>query len=177
MPSLSMKPNKHIEEGFLRLYDQLADSLFRHIYVRVSNREKAVDIVQETFAKLWRHMSLSREIRNEKAFVYRIAHNLIIDEYRRPKDVSLEFLTEEISFDVLDESESSKTVASAELSRVLKAIDSLADRHKEVLLMRYVEELLPQEIAEITGLSENVVSVRLNRAVKKLKEVTGYSNE
>ena len=74
-----------IEENFLKTYDKYASSIFRHIFFRVSDKNLAEDLTQETFFKAWRHVvgNKKREIENFKAFFYKIANNLIIDYYRR----------------------------------------------------------------------------------------------
>jgi RNA polymerase sigma factor (sigma-70 family) len=59
----------------------------------------------------------------------------------------------------------------AEIKNVLEAIEKLDPIYKDVLIFRYIDNLLPREIAEILGESENVVSVRLNRGIKKIREI------
>ena len=71
------------EKLFLEAFDTHADSLFRHACFRLSDRERARDLVQDTFLKAWDYLRGGGEIQNIKSFLYRILHNLIIDEYRK----------------------------------------------------------------------------------------------
>ena len=82
------------EEQFIKIYDELADSIFRHCYFRIYNYERAKELMQETFTRTWEYVAKGKKIDNLKAFVYRIATNIIIDEARRKKSVSLDDLME-----------------------------------------------------------------------------------
>ena len=62
------------------------------------------------------------------------------------------------------------------MTRVRKAIDELDETYRDILLMRFIEDLPPQDIARISGLSENVVSVRIHRGVEKLRTLLGPKN-
>lgn len=158
------------KEEFVKAYDQHADAIFRYCHFRISNRELAKDLTQETFTKAWKYIADGKEIENIKAFLFKIAGNLVIDEYRKVKQSSLEELQERDGFDV-ESKDDEKIVFSSEVERVRLVIEELPDKYKEVITMRYVSDLSPKEIAEAIGESENVVSVRLNRAVKKMREL------
>src|SRR3989344_6380181 len=162
MDSLSEK-----EKEFVEVYEKYADSVFRHCIFRVSDREKAKDLVQETFVKTWAYINAGNEVSNLKAFVFKVARNLIIDHYRRSKEISLDVLRE-AGFDRATDNEN-EIFANAEHSQVIKALDKIKPKYKEMIILRFMEGLSPREISEITGVSENVVSVRIHRAVKKLK--------
>lgn len=156
------------EQEFIKVYDELADSLFRHCFFRVSDRERAKDLVQETFVKTWEYIVSGKEVSNLKTFLYKVASNLIIDYYRRSKEVSLDVLREE-GFDRASKDEQD-VFTGFEYAQVLRVLDTLEKKHKEIIIWRYIDGLSPGEIAEISGVSENLISVRLNRALKKLKE-------
>ncbi|MFA6603589.1 MAG: RNA polymerase sigma factor [Patescibacteria group bacterium] len=152
---------------FIKAYDELADAIFRHCYFRVYDREKARDLVQDCFMKTWDYLCRGGEIGNIKAFLYRTATNLAIDAGRRHQTDSLEALLEQ-GFDPTGASGSAEQLA--ETARVVAAIDRLKPAFRDVLKHRFLEGLGPQEIARLSGLSENVVSVRINRAVATLKK-------
>ena len=86
---------KSVERQFLELYENLAEPLFRHCYFRLSDREKARDLMQESFTRTWERLVDGEKIKNLKAFVYRVANNLIIDIYRKKKESSLDLLQED----------------------------------------------------------------------------------
>jgi RNA polymerase sigma-70 factor (ECF subfamily) len=162
-----MKPNA-TEQEFIKVYDQFADAIFRHCVFRVSDREKAKDIAQGTFVRLWDYMSQGKEIENTRAFLYRIANNLVIDEYRKKKNDSLDRMRDEEGFDI--GFESMKDIETKdEYERAQALLECLPDKHREALVMRHIDGLSVKDIAHLIHESENVVSVRIHRAIEKLK--------
>lgn len=163
------------EEEFLKWYDQFADVIFRHCFFRLSDREKAKDVTQEVFVRLWGQVVKGESIENARALLYRIAHNLIIDEYRKKKTVSLDVLREEFDFDVGYEVTSG--IEARDLcERVRGEIEKLPETYREALVMRHIDGLSVKEIAHITGDNENAISVRIHRALEKLKIIYDEHN-
>jgi len=126
--------------------------------------------------KTWIHMSNNDQIENIRAFLYKVAGNLVIDEYRKRN--RMEYKTE--SLDKLHEDgfepSQSVDVSDSFIDRmdglqVMELVRDLPEMYANVLFMKYTEELSISEIAESAGVSENVVSVRLNRAMSKLRNV------
>ncbi|MDB5264683.1 MAG: polymerase sigma-70 factor, subfamily [Parcubacteria group bacterium] len=154
---------------FLETYDQYAGDIFRFCSMKISNREVAEDITQEVFMRLWQALRDGTELRNPRALLYTIARNLVIDWYRKKKESSLDVLTD-MGIDFGSEDHKG-IVRDAEMQEVLKVINQLDEPSRDALLMRYVEGLSPQEIAEITEETANVISVRINRAIKKVQDL------
>lgn len=164
-----MKSNA-IEQEFVKAYDQFADAIFRHCLFRVSDREKAKDIAQGSFVRLWAYMSQGKEIDNMRALLYRIANNLIIDEYRKKKDESLDRMRDEEGFDI--GTESMRDIETRdEHAQALALLDCLPDKYREALVMRHVDGLSVKDIAHLMHESENVISVRIHRAIEKLQKM------
>ena len=164
---------KKVEAEFLQAYEAYADAIFRHCLYRVYERERAVELVQDTFMKTWEVVSAGEEIRNIRAYLYRVAHNLIVDEARRRKirkSVSLDELREDTGF---DPGHDERPIIDRRMQgdEAMKLLMELSSEDKEVLVMRYVDELEPREISTVLNVSPNVVSVRLHRALKRLKEL------
>ncbi len=170
-----MQPSSKKTAEFIALYDEMADQLFRHCFFKVSNRELALDLVQETFARTWEYLAAGKEVNNVKGFLFKVANNLIIDEYRKKKVVSLETLQEQVGFDAPVQ-DHKKTIFNVEVDTILQHINKLDDKYKEVIIMRYVNDYSPKEIANILGESENAVSVRINRGIKKVQEMLNLTN-
>ena len=161
--------NVKTNESFIKAYDQFSDAIFRHCFFKLSNREQAKDAVQDVFMKTWEYISQKGEIRNIKAFLYHVANNLIIDQYRKRKfNFSIEEM-KEVGIEIVSNSHKDSYNFS-EVKNILEIIEKLEPIYKDVLIFRYVDDLSPKEIAEILNESENVVSVRLNRGIKKVQE-------
>jgi len=160
---------KSVERQFLELYENLAEPLFRHCYFRLSDREKARDLMQESFTRTWERLVDGEKIKNLKAFVYRVANNLIIDIYRKKKESSLDLLQEDGFDPGSDDHEAILSmIAERELVEILGNLD---DKYRQVIVMRYIDDLVPREIAGIVGETENTVSVRLHRGLHKVRDL------
>jgi RNA polymerase sigma-70 factor (ECF subfamily) len=158
-----------IKTEYLDAYERYADAIYRHCFFRVFSKPLAEELTQETFLKTWQYLAQGKEVENLRAFLYRVANNLIIDYVRKKKEDHLDALLEnapdlEPSYDVRQDLET------AELAREAKAaMEGLKEDEREILTMRYVDELDLKEIAEVLDISVNNVSVRLNRAMKELR--------
>ncbi len=166
-----------MEKQFSEAFEAHADELFRHAYLRLSDRERAVELTQETFLRSWEYLVRGGEIREFRPFFYQTLRRLIIDEYRKRKNVSLEAMLfeEDESIEIFLPPDESNTLASAmdrfDATKALEAARKLPPKYSEVLLLRYVEGLSPSEIAKCIDESENVVLVRIHRALRKLREI------
>ncbi len=161
--------NTAIMEQFMKAYDEMSDAIFRHCWFKIGDKEKAKDIMQDTFTKTWQYINQGSQVSNLKPFLYKVANNLIIDEYRKKKELSLDGLMAEGFEPGFDEIENTETAIDAKL--VISTINQLDEKYREAVLMRYIDELSPKEIAEITGDSENNISVRIHRGLKQLQEI------
>lgn len=158
-----------LKQLFIKAYDEHSDALFRHCLFRLSDREKSIDIVQDTFTKTWVYISLGKKVGNMRAFLYKTLNNLIIDEYRRKKHISLDFLNDD-GFDPHFE-ETTTIEEKLDGSIALSLLRQLPDQYKDILFMKYVNGLDIAEIAEITGESSNTIAVRIHRGINKLREL------
>lgn len=164
-------PQRITKEEFIGFYDTYSDKIYRYCYYRVYNAEAARDLVQEVFMRTWRYIVQGNHIENIQAFLYRIAMNCIINESKKQKhQLSLDALQEE-GFDVGKDS-SDKMIASIDAKQIMSVLkDLLDDSYRDVIILRFLNDLDPKQIAEITGETPNAISVRLHRAIKKLQEL------
>lgn len=166
-----------LEQQFKQAFEDYSDELFRHASLRMKDRDRALELVQECFLKTWEYTRKGEEIRELRPFLYRTLRHLIIDEYRRKKSVSLEAMAEAGEMQVEDmlPTDESNTLEAAvdrfDGARALAALRSLPDAYREALTLRYVDGLSPGEISSIVGETENAVSVRIHRGLKKLKVI------
>lgn len=164
-----------LQKSFEEAFEAYSDELFRHASIRLSDRERALELTQETFMKVWSYAQKGEQIKEIRPFLYRTLRNLIIDEYRKHKTTSLEAMAQKYDMDVelLLTPDESNTLESAidrhESRRVLEVLKALPEPYKEAVTLRYIDGLSPTEIAAAIGESENVVSVRVHRGLKKLR--------
>jgi RNA polymerase sigma-70 factor (ECF subfamily) len=161
---------KDKKKAFLELYEGHSDSLFRYCFFKISDREKSIDIVQDSFTKLWGYLQTDEKIENNRAFLFKIANNLIIDWYRKRKSSSLDDLVEQ-GFEFEDEEPGQSADRLSDAKRAMEKLNMLEPSYREVLLLRYSENLSVTEIAETLGEKENTVSVRIHRAIDKLQKI------
>ena len=164
------------EERFLDAFNEYGDALFRHAMLRISDRERAIDIVHDTYTKVWGYVRNGHTIEQYRPFLYKVLNNLIIDEYRKAREHSLDALFEkegvdEGSFDELSVNDVESLAATLDGKKAFETLEQLPDVYREVIVLRFVDELGPKEISELIEESENVVSVRLHRGLKQLRDL------
>jgi RNA polymerase sigma-70 factor (ECF subfamily) len=160
-----------MHDRFLQAYDELSDAIFRHCYYRCFDRDKAQELMQECFMRTWERLAAGDDIKNLRAFLYRVATNLVIDSSRRKTSDSLDALTEDQGFEAVDAGATTRIEIAAEASRIAQFLDRLDSAHRHVVTLRFIDGLSPKEIAEVLGETENAVSVRIHRGIAKLKEM------
>lgn len=166
------KPSRaDAEKIFTEIFQAHADAIFRHCAFKLLDRALAHDLTQETFLRMWQQIEKGRDIENMKAFLYRIADNLIIDHVRKKKSISLDDLQEQ-GFDPGQEDTSAQS--RLEMGRAMLALGKLEEPYRKVIELRYVEGLGVSEIAALTGDPPNTVSVRIHRALEQLRSHLRY---
>ncbi|HAE36590.1 MAG: RNA polymerase sigma factor SigW [Candidatus Nomurabacteria bacterium GW2011_GWF2_35_66] len=173
-----MKKDK--KSTFEAIYKNESDAIFRFCLLRVSNRDQALDLVQETFLRLWQSLQKDEDILNSKAFLFTITRHLIIDYYRKKKSIPFKDMAstdEEEGYDPANDITTDNLISGIEGRYLLNKINELPQSYREPLYLRFVEDLSPPEIGEILGVSANAASVRINRGLEELRRVSGYSKD
>ena len=124
-------------------------------------------MVQDTFLKTWDYIAQGKSITEMRAFLYRVASNCIVDQYRKRKTASLDYLQEKGFEPRLDTR--GKLETEIEAKEVVEVLQQLDEKYRDAFIMRYVGELSVKEIAGIFGEAENTVSVHIHRAVKQVR--------
>jgi len=165
------------ENALSTLINRHQSKIYGFIYSKISDRDISDDIFQDTFIKVIKTLK-SNSYNEEGKFlpwVMRIAHNLIIDHFRRNKKMPLFRETEEFSiFSIM--SDNSLTIENQMISEQVekdlkKIINELPDDQKEVLVMRIYQDLSFKEISELTGVSINTALGRMRYALMNLRKV------
>lgn len=157
----------HPDDAFAEAYQEYKDAIFRHSYFHVFDRELALDFVQETFIKTWDYIAAGNDIENVRAFLYKVATNLVYNHTRKKKESSLEALMES-GFDPGEE-DPALHQDKMEEKKILHLLSELREPFRTAVSLRYIEGLQPVEIAEITGEKVNTVSAHITRGLKQLR--------
>lgn len=165
------------ENALAVLINRHQSKIYGFIYSKVLDRDLSDDIFQDTFIKVIKTLK-SNSYNEEGKFlpwVMRIAHNLIIDTFRRDKKMpkyrdSDEFSIFSILMDNSPNIEGQMITEQVE-SDLLKLINELPDDQKEVLEMRIYQDLSFKEIADLTGVSINTALGRMRYAVLNLRKI------
>jgi len=165
-------------KSFELLIDRHKNRLFSYIFYTVKNRHKSEDIFQETCIKAITSILDGRYSESGRflPWVTRIAHNLIVDQFRQEKQLNI-CSTESFSVPILNSVHYSERTIEDELVRnqiyadVRNLIDYLPDEQKEVILLRHYGDLSFKEIAEYTNVSINTALGRMRYALINLRRL------
>lgn len=164
--------------AFEVLLSRHQQSLFGYIIYTVRNRDMADDIFQDTFIKAITTIKQGKYTESGKfrAWITRIAHNLIIDYFRQERNENT-VSNNEYEFDLFnnsslcDDNIETTLVKNQVLSDVKKLVDFLPESQREVLNMRYYEDLSFKEIADKTGVSINTALGRMRYAILNMRKM------
>lgn len=160
------------------LLGRYKSSIYTYIYFIVHNKELAEDIFQETFVKVIMTIKQGRYTENGKfkAWITRIAHNLIIDSFRQERSENT-ISNDEVEIDLFnniklcDGTIEDQIVRRQVLSDVKRLVEYLPDNQREVLEMRYYKNLSFKEIADLTGVSINTALGRMRYAILNMRRM------
>lgn len=158
------------ETALASLYDEYFGKIARYIYVRLGNRADSEDMAGEVFLRALESLDSYKERGVPmQAWLFKIAHNLVID-YRRK-----EFRKEIVPIDTVqlpDETDiEEKAVTSLELERVSKALDKLTTEQRQVIELRFFGELTSEETGRILNKKSGAVREMQSAALKTLRRI------
>lgn len=159
-----MDLTKH--EIFIKAFEDHEQSLLRRSFSKIGNQDLADDLVQHTFLKTWKYLEKSGAIDSMKSFLFHILNNLIIDEYRKKKVLSLDFLKEGGFQIAVDDSD--RLLNTIDGKTVIMLIPLLKEKQRKAISMRYLEDMSIKEIANATNQPNNTVVVQIHRGIKNL---------
>lgn len=175
-------------QGNNRAFDELLSrnqsKLFSYILFVVRDEDKANDLFQETFVKVITKLHQGRYVDSGKfgAWIMRIAHNVIMDWYREQRSRNLIEPTDENDLsnlsgnDVLDSNVENRYVNDLIMVDVKNMMNMLPPTQREVVFMRFYQDLSFKEIAEMTGVSINTSLGRMRYAILNLRRMTKEHN-
>jgi len=158
-------------DAFSELYDIFIDSIYRYVFYRVKN-EDAEDLTETVFLKVWENIRSYKEKKDTyfSSWIFRIAHNAVVDYYRASKDRTVE----EIDVSIPDMNREHNPLRKIERhldQEVLRsALNRLKKGYQDVLIYKFINDLSNAEIAEVLGQSEGSIRILQFRALKALKQ-------
>ena len=170
--------SKGNNQAFDVLLERYKDKVYSYIYFSVRNDELAEDLFQETFVKAIVTIQQGRYTENGKfiSWITRIAHNLVIDFFRQERNENV-VSNDETEVDLFnniklsDDNIETQLVNNQVLSDVRRLVDFLPDNQREVVYMRFYQDLSFKEISEITGVSINTALGRMRYALLNLRRM------
>jgi len=170
--------SKGENQAFDTLLNRYQNRLYSYIYFIVKSTELAEDIFQETFVKAIMTIKQGRYTENGKfpAWLTRIAHNLIIDNYRQERNENV-ISNDDSEIDLLNNMKLSEGNIEMEIINeqihddVRHLVKQLPDNQREVVYMRFYQDLSFKEIADITGVSINTALGRMRYAILNLRRM------
>jgi RNA polymerase sigma-70 factor (ECF subfamily) len=158
------------QDAFAKLYDHFIDQIYRYVYYRVQV-EDVEDIVENVFLKVWENLKQYKpQQKSFSAWVFRIAHNLVVDHYRAAKDKAYE----ELSVDLPDVDRQHHPIRITQNrfdnETLKKAMAKLKKQYHDIILYKFINDLSNSEIAEILGKSEGSLRILQFRALKALRK-------
>jgi len=164
------------KETFIAVYDANVKEINRFVYFKIGNREEANDLTSMIFLKAWNHIQNKtlEDAKTLRALLYKIARNAIIDYYRESgSKLTASLDDEDNKIEVIDDSLGSdeRIDQEADFEKIRRQLPLLKEEYREVIIMRFINDLSLDEIAEISGKKKGNVRVLLHRALNALREL------
>jgi len=163
------------KEVFTEVYDANVADIHRFVYFKIGSREEANDLTSIIFLKTWDHIQKNtlEDAKTLRALLYKVARNAIIDYYREKgsqKPISLD--DEKNPVDIAsDINQDEKLDQDTDLKRIISQLPFLKEEYREIIIMRFINDLSLEEISDVTQKSRGNVRVLLHRALTALKEL------
>lgn len=167
------------KDAFIKAYDAHAIEINRFIYFKLGNREEADDLTSNVFLKTWNHIQNKTltDAKTLRALLYKIARNVIIDYYRSSaNNRNLSLNDEENPIELVDEESHPENLEesldqASDIKLIMDKLPLLKEEYREVIIMKFINDLSLEEIADISGKTKGNIRVLIYRALKALKEL------
>ena len=158
-------------EAFTQLYEEHLDKIYRYVYLKVGSQSEAEDLTQEVFVKAleaigsykWRNLPFG-------SWLFRIAHNQVVDYFRKQGKVEKTALDDDIT--LVSESNPALTAErELQIEEVIKCIGKLSPAQRDVISLRFGSELSTTEVAEVLGKNTGTVKALQYNAIVALRKM------
>lgn len=173
--TLATRAAGHDAEAFAQLYDRFVDKIYKYVYYKVGTTQQAEDLTAQVFLKAWEAFQGYRWTeRPFSAWLYRIAHNLVVDHFRAHRDaVNIEGLDlgDEHAVDM---EELANQHLNGEILR--RAIAQLTEDQQEVIVLKFLEGYSTVQVAEVMDKDPGAIRALQHRALGALQRNLGKVN-
>ena len=176
--SLVTRALRRDRAAFGELYNLYFDRIYRYARLRIGNPADAEDLTAAVFLSAWRTVDhfLPSHDASFASWLFRLAHNAIIDRYRRKRDdISIDSFPRQLDDDRLAHNPEGAIELEMTLASLRRAMRCLTDEQREVVLLRFIEGLSAREVGDIMGKSEGTVRGMQFRAIESLRRQLIYS--
>jgi len=167
--SLVRRAQQRDEEAFATLYEEHFDKIYRYVTLKIGDQAEAEDLTQQVFVKAlqsissfkWKGIPFS-------AWLFRIAHNQVVDYFRKKKRYATVPLDESLTGSDIDPQLAAER--KLEIEQLLLATKRLTEAQREVISLRFAGELSVAQVAKIMGKSEGAVKALQHSAIASLRK-------
>lgn len=174
--TLVRRARERDEEAFARLYEEYFDRIFRYIAVRIGDRIEAEDMTQQVFINALRAIS-SYQMKGIpfSAWLFRIAHNQVVDYLRKKQKRATVPLNEDL---LVSSGRNPQQIAeqNLDIEQLVSATKRLTDAQREVISLRFAGELSIRQVANIMGKSQGAIKALQHSAIVALRKVLLVGN-
>lgn len=158
------------DQNFSYIYEKYFNRIYAYILQRVKNKQDCEDLVSQVFTKVYTKISSQREPDKTASWLFRIAHNEMIDFFRKRKRKN-HFLTrlfkEQNSIDSYSPEQA--FLAGEKNERIMQLMSILPDQKQEILILRFFGQLTNREIGEVIGKKESAIKMIVYRSIQQLR--------
>lgn len=158
-----LKIGMHLE----KIFDSIGEKLFNYLTIKLSSPLDAEDVLQEVFCRLARYRVRFRLIQNPSAYVFRVARNEAIRFLKNRKTNTERYHSAEELAEVIQDNLTG--LENEALNQTAKALAQIPEEQREVIVLKFFEELTFKEIASVCGISINTTTSRFRYGMKKLR--------
>lgn len=167
---------------FEKCYFDNRKAVFLYIYRKVNKKELTEDITADVFVKLAEHPEIleDRDENGVRAWLFTVARNKVIDHFRKLGRNMQQVEMEEEIFEIVTQDEPGyleQLSKNEEVQLMLAAVEDLSPEEKEIITLRFNDDMQFAEIADVLGKSEGAVKMTLYRAFEKLKKKMEYGDD
>jgi len=168
--SLVKRAQHRDQEAFAQLYEEYFDKIYRYVTLKIGNETEAEDMAQQVFLKAlqsissfkWKGIPFS-------AWLFRIAHNQVVDYFRSKKRTNVPLNESLVSSDSSDNPQSA-VEQKLDIEQVFAATKQLTESQREVISLRFTSELPVAQVAKVMGKSQGAVKALQHSAIVALRK-------